>query len=52
VQWVWTHYGSRRRNLEEKFADTRYADVTRVRFTHPTAARNWMDVVAPDPSPR
>ena len=47
VQWVWTHYAQRRRNLEERFADPRYADLTKVRFTRPAAAQRWMDVAAP-----
>ncbi len=51
VQWVWTHYASRRRNLEEMFADPAYVEVTKVRFAHPSTARRWMDVAAPDSSP-
>jgi hypothetical protein len=47
VQWVWTHYDSRRHNLEQRFADPRFAETSKVRLTRPMTARRWMDLVAP-----
>jgi predicted kinase len=35
---------------EERFADPRYVDTAKVRFTRPATARRWMDVVAPAPT--
>ncbi len=52
VQWVWTHYDSRRRNLELHFADPRFAEITKVRFARPVSAQRWMDLVAPGREPR
>jgi adenylate kinase family enzyme len=52
VQWVWTNYDRRRRNLEERFADPRHAEVTKVRFARPATAQRWLDVVAPVPAPK
>jgi adenylate kinase family enzyme len=51
VQWVWTNYEQRRRNLEERFADPRHAEIAKVRFTRPATAARWLDVVAPIPAP-
>ncbi len=45
VQWSMRAYAARKTDLEDRFADPRYADLHKVRLRRPAAARWWLDRV-------
>jgi adenylate kinase family enzyme len=46
VQWAWTEYAARRRDLEARFADPAHAAIAKAHLRTPAAARRWLGAVA------
>jgi hypothetical protein len=45
VQWAWTQFGARENDMLARFADPRYAALTKVRLGSPRLAERWLDTV-------
>lgn len=45
VRWAWTQFENRRRDMTERFESEQYRQVTKLRFSTPSAALSWLQDV-------